>query len=220
MMSSRQTSCVSYLAVRKNSDTDALVDKEDTPARFYLAPAGTYDAARETALSSLRNEWASTHPRQRSPDTEWVSGLSSHLDSLVDVRVGHVRESISRNLSRFPSGHAKIDTLRRAFDSSEVDLRAGVKLCKTQCSKCQLLCTKSRSHEGPHECQTSHECIHDCDFCGEKQEDNPKGCTMRCVSGLTYIFRFLHQTALATLESTCKLLINPQGIRVDHYHIT
>lgn len=178
MMSGRRAAFL-ILTARKNFDTDAVVDKEDTPASFYLAPAGTYDAARETALSSLRNEWASTHPRQHIPDNEWVSELSLHLDSLVDVRVEHVREWIALNLSRFQSGHANIDTLRRAFESAKVDLKAGVQLCKTQCSQCQLLCTKSRSHEGQHGCQSSHECIHDCDFCGEKNEDPPKGCTMR-----------------------------------------
>lgn len=155
------------------------MDKDDTPARFYLAPAGSYDAARETALSSLRNDWALTHPRQHIPDTEWVSELSSHLDSLVDVRVEHVHEWIVLNLSRFQSGHANIDTLRRTFETAKVDLKAGVQLCKTQCSECQLLCTKNRSHEGLHDCQTSHKCIHSCDFCRENNEENLKDCTMR-----------------------------------------
>lgn len=156
-----------------------MVEKDDSLARFYVAPAGRYDASRESALTSLRNEWASTHPRQHIPDFEWISALSLHLDALVEMRVEHIREWITLNLSRFQSGHDSINSLHRAFESQKLDLKAGVQLCKTQCLQCQLLCTKSRSHEGPHDCQTSHHCIHRCNFCGEADAETVKDCTMR-----------------------------------------
>lgn len=156
-----------------------MVEKDDSLARFSVAPAGRYDTAQESALMSLWKEWASAHPRQHIPDSEWVSSLSLHLDALVEMRVEHVREWIALNLARFQSGHDNINSLRRAFESQKVDLKAGVQLCNTQCSQCQLFCIKSRSHEGSHDCQTSHECIHRCTFCGEADIEIVKECTMR-----------------------------------------
>lgn len=153
------------------------MDKTDTSARFFLAGATMQDATREQTLATLRETWDQFNLRQMIPDIEWASNLSAHLDSLVDIRVEHVREWIALNLSRFQAGHANIEDLRRTFESATVDLKAGVQLCKAKCSSCHLLCVQSRLHEGTHDCQTSHECIHACDFC----DDNPrerKDCSM------------------------------------------
>jgi hypothetical protein len=162
----------------KNFDTEIPVGKPDTSARFFFASAGTQDAAREHALTILRNTWDQVHSRQRMTDVQWTSGLSAYLDRLVDMRVEHVHEWITLNLSRFQAvRHANIDDLRRIFESAIVDLKAGVQLCKTKCASCYLLCAQSRLHEGFHHCQTSHKCIHMCDLCDDGPEER-KHCTM------------------------------------------
>jgi hypothetical protein len=153
------------------------VDKPDTSARFFFASAGTQDAARELALTTLRNDWDQVHSRQLMSDALWTSHLSAYLEHLAEMRVEHVREWIALNLSRFQTGHANIEDLRRTFESAIVDLKAGVQLCKTKCASCHLLCVQSRLHDGAHDCQTSHECIHVCDFCGNDVGE-PKHCTM------------------------------------------
>jgi hypothetical protein len=151
------------------------VDKPDTPACFVLA--GMQHADRERALIKLRDTWDQVHPRQLIPDVAWASNLSVHLDHLAELRIDHVRQWIALNLSRFQTGHASIEDLRRTFESASVDLKAGVQLCKTKCTSCHLLCIQSRLHDGVHDCQTSHGCIHLCDLCDDYQ-GNHKDCSM------------------------------------------
>jgi hypothetical protein len=161
----------------KNFDTDIPVDKPDTSACFFLGGIGIQNASCEQVLTVLRDAWDQADSRQLMLDAEWASELSAHLNNLVEMRVEHVREWITLNLSRFQTSHANIEELRRTFESATVDLKAGVQLCKAKCASCHLLCVQSRLHNSTHDCQTSHECIRVCDFCN----DNPgerKDCTM------------------------------------------
>jgi hypothetical protein len=135
------------------------------------------DAERERTLAALRETWDRFHSRQMIPDTEWASNLSVYLDHLVEIRVEHVREWIALNLSRFQAGHANIEDLRRKLESAIVDMKAGVQLCKTKCASCHLLCIQNRFHEDAHDCQTSHDCIHACNFCVDNSGER-KDCTM------------------------------------------
>jgi hypothetical protein len=126
------------------------VDKPDTSAHFFFAKPGVHDAARELALAALRDTWNQNRSRQLMPDNEWASNLALHLDHLAEIRIEHVREWISLNLSRFQTGHANIEDLRRNFESATVDLKAGVKLCMMKCASCHLLCVQSRVPPGVH----------------------------------------------------------------------
>jgi hypothetical protein len=151
----------------KNFDTDLQVDKPDTDSRFSLMGAGVQDGSRDRALAVLRVAWERVHSRQQVPDTEWTSKLSTQLDHLVDLRIEHVREWIASNLLRFQTSHANIEELRRSFDAATVDLKASVQLCKAKCASCYLFCVQIRLHEGAHTCQTSHGCIHPCQYCSD-----------------------------------------------------
>jgi len=135
------------------------------------------NSPREEALATLRGTWDQAHSRQLIPDAEWALKLSVHLNNMAEMRVEHVREWITLNLSRFQASHANIEELRRAFESVTVDLKAGVQLCKAKCASCHLLCVQSRLHESSHDCQTSHECIQVCDFCDDEPGER-KNCTM------------------------------------------
>ncbi|KAL4067444.1 hypothetical protein V8B97DRAFT_1873723 [Scleroderma yunnanense] len=158
----------------KNLDTDVPIGLPDTQAQFFLAVgASPQSEARERALSILQSSWKQFETRQRIPDADWTERLSHYLDAIVNLRVDHVREWSSQNLTRFQSGHASIEEFRRTFEEAVIDLKSNVQLCKLQCASCQLLCIHSRFHDGPHSCQTSHLCIHNCDFCQE-----PKECSM------------------------------------------
>jgi hypothetical protein len=116
-------------------------------------------------------------PRQFIPDSDWVAELVSYLKGLVDLRVNHVRSWLDCNLGRFKSGHAAIEDLRRRFDNMVIELRTNVQLCGAQCASCNLICIRSRLHEGEHSCSTDHRCAHSCGFC----EDDPKLCGTRYV---------------------------------------
>ena len=148
------------------------MDIPDTTARLFLAGGGMYATERETVLAGLRHAWNQNDSRQLIADTDWSSMLSLHLEHLVNLRIDHVREWITTNLLRFQTAHANIEELRRTFESATVDLKANVQLCKMQCASCHLLCVQSRLHEGPHHCQTTHDCVHICDFCNGIQAEN------------------------------------------------
>jgi hypothetical protein len=124
--------------------------------------------------------------RQFKPDSEWMAELGAFLDGLVESRVNHVQFWLNCNLARFEGGHAAIEDLRRRFDNMVIELRTNVQFCGAQCESCNLLCIRSRLHEGKHNCNTNHECVHNCEFC----EDEPGPCRTRYDSYL-YLFALL-----------------------------
>ncbi|KAF8840150.1 hypothetical protein BDN67DRAFT_904164 [Paxillus ammoniavirescens] len=166
----------------KNLDTDEIIDVLDANYppeglnKFLLVTGHADEILRENTLSVLRQTWVLAPSRQHVPDPEWVDGLSQHLETIVDMRIEHVRKWLDANLSRFQAGHASIEDLDRTFENATVDLKSNVTLCKLQCHSCKLLCVRSRFHQGQHECQTDHSCIHECEYCLDNSEH--KGCTI------------------------------------------
>ena len=142
-----------------------MVEAEDTEARFLLAGPDAPVADRESCLEILRDSWDQATSRQRVDDSEWTSDLVQYLNRLVDLRTAHVDKWLKLNVQRFQAGNASIEELRRTFDRAVIDTRAGVQLCRSQCSICDLFCVQCRLHEGNHNCLTSHECVHECTFC-------------------------------------------------------
>lgn len=79
---------------------------------------------RETALAALISYSINNHDdRQLDPEGDWPDALSARLENLVALRVSHVREWISSNLSRFQAGHANVESLRRTFDAMVIDMQ-------------------------------------------------------------------------------------------------
>ena len=151
-------------------DTDLVIDAEDTKARFLLPEPDTPTTDREHYLSTLRDSWDRFGYRQleHADDWAWISDLVEYLTHLVDLRVAHVDLWLKSNIQRFQAESASIDELRRTFNSAVIDLRASVQICKSPCATCNLFCIQSRSHEGEHDCLTSHGCLHNCTFCTEE----------------------------------------------------
>jgi len=156
------------------------VEFPDTQSQFPMSGSPPED--RRHALSVLCSSWDRFASRQHIPDAEWMEGLSQYLEHIAGLRVGHVQEWLTQNLSRFQTGHASIEELRRTFENEVVDFKSNVRLCKAQCANCQLLCTQSRFHDGQHDCETDHCCAHQCVFCQEGGEH--KNCTVVYVHGL------------------------------------
>ena len=165
------------------------VDLPDTLHQLFIGGGGGGDqsASRERALTILRTAWDGYASRQYTAEDEWVAGLTQHLDNIVNLRIAHVREWLDQNLSRFQAAaggggsHASVDDLKRHFEGSIVDLRGNVQLCGMTCGTCQLRCVRSRAHEGAHDCQSDHLCVHECDFCLALEPEEHRACTMRCV---------------------------------------
>jgi hypothetical protein len=114
-------------------------------------------------------------PRQSVPDSEWIERFALLLHGLIDLRVRHVRLWLDSNLERFQASHSPIEDLLRKFEDMVIEIKANVQLCGVQCASCHLVCIRSRLHEGDHDCNTMHKCVHDCTFC----EGGPKPCSSR-----------------------------------------
>ena len=138
-------------------------------------------------------------PRQFISDSEWVVELVSYLNASVDSRINHVQSWLDCNLRRFEASHASIEDLRRIFEIMVIELRTNVQLCGAQCTSCNLLCIRSRLHEGEHNCNTNHRCAYSCGFC----EDNPGLCGTRCVVLSLSVVVTEGAVAPGMLGSTC-----------------
>ena len=162
-----------------------VIDLPDTPYQLFIGGGGDQSVSRERVLKVLRTTWVGYTSRQYIPEDEWIASLTQHLETIVNLRIAHVREWLDQNLSRFQAvgggggSHARIDELKRHFESSIVDLRGNVQLCGLTCAACQLRCIQSRAHEGVHDCQSDHLCVHECDFCLELEPGEHRPCTMR-----------------------------------------
>ena len=154
----------------------------------------------EMHLIALLESWSPSTTRQLIPDSEWVAELVKYLNGLVDLRVNHVRSWLDCNLAKFEGGHAAIEDIRRRFDNMVIELRTGVQLCGAQCASCNLLCIRSRLHEGDHNCDTDHKCTSVCGFC----EDEPRPCSTRYVIFLLSILVSEEGAAPGILASICK----------------
>jgi hypothetical protein len=167
------------LTCSQNFDTDVVIAVHDSSSRFFLSGPGRQPEERETALMTLQQSWSGYRSRQDKVDREWIAELRVYLDHLVDMRLRHVQEWMSSNQSRFKTNHASFETLRRAFEASVVDLKAHVQICQMQCGSCHLHCLLSRLHEGLHDCQTSHQCPHTCEYSSQHQGQQIP-CGFRC----------------------------------------
>jgi hypothetical protein len=146
-----------------------VIEAEDTEARFLLAGPSTSLADHDRHLSILRDSWHQSASRQQLDDSAWASDLGQHLTRLVDLRVAHVEQWLKSNTQRFQAENSSMEEPRRAFNSAVIDLRASVQFCGLQCAACNLLCIRSRFHEGDHDCLTSRrECFHHCTLCDKQ----------------------------------------------------
>jgi len=159
-------------------DTNAVIEGDDTPARFAISEHEKVSPADiEMHLAYFREAWSGQRPRQSMPDSNWTSGLASYINGSIDLRVNYVRLWLDSNLGRFQAGHATVKDLRREFDNMVIEMRTNTQLCRAQCSSCHLLCVRSHLHRDDHSCETTHKCNYNCEFC----KDEPKPCGTPCV---------------------------------------
>ncbi|KAG1818857.1 hypothetical protein EV424DRAFT_1619340 [Suillus variegatus] len=100
----------------KNLDDGVPIDMPDTASEFSLVEG--QQSSHEAALHVLSRAWQDYDSRQHMADVVWVGNLTAHLDNLIDLRIAHVREWISLNVARFPSGQASIGDLMRTFGAA------------------------------------------------------------------------------------------------------
>lgn len=161
----------------KNMDTDEVIQMPDTKAVFHVSVLAGENTDPEFALATLRKGWTEYSTRHAMAEDEWVARLSFYLEEIVDQRTEHVFEWLDINLERFRAEHANIDNLRRTSASISAQMKADIELCKVKCSKCNLLCLRSRRHSShePHDCQTDHRCPRPCDY-AEDHIDEGNNC--------------------------------------------
>lgn len=139
------------------------------------------DDERKQHLSKLRRSWSNYESRfdlEDVPDATWVDELDRHLEEQAEHRIEHVRAWIGANTARFTADVTNFADLYREFENQTVSLKTNSKLCKMECSSCQLVCLLPRHHEGNHDCETSHQCLRFCSFANEHLQDEMKDCGM------------------------------------------
>ncbi|KAI0796918.1 hypothetical protein C8Q75DRAFT_796658 [Abortiporus biennis] len=147
----------------KEFDTGLIIEMPDSHARFCIntSPA---PSEQEEHLKTLIKSWDQVADRFNHSDQEWVQDLNSYIDQLFIFRVEHVREWLNVNSARFSTDSAQFEAIRRTFDNMVIATKANSRLCKLQCSSCQLLCLRVQHHSGDHQCRTSHKCPQVCSF--------------------------------------------------------
>ena len=168
----------------QNLDTHMPIESPDTDACFFVANVEhPQKMSSEEVLDALVTKWDEFDSRQLVPDTQWAEELAQYLEGLVEMRIDRIRAWVKSNLTHFQASHASVMELHRALESAVIDLRSSVQLCRMQCTCCQLLCIRNRSHEGAHDCRTMHACTQSCEYCAEagselSEEGEEGNCSM------------------------------------------
>ncbi|KAF8967726.1 hypothetical protein BDZ97DRAFT_507114 [Flammula alnicola] len=159
----------------KDLDTDAVINFADSSSRFFLSVNESQPGERDARLKTLCESWDGYQSRHEKDENTWINELSTYLTHLVDTRIEHVTIWISTNLDNFAVKNttqaSTVTALYRVLDTTVIDIKANVELCKQQCGSCQLLCLLSRGHDAKaHSCFTSHKCAHQCEFSDEHRQ--------------------------------------------------
>lgn len=140
------------------------------------------------ALKALQEAWDDYGNRADAMDDgSWVTALEAYLQHCVTSRLQHVDNWLDVNTARFSTDLTTFQALRREYEALAVSVKAGVQLCKMQCTECHLQCLNARHHSGPHDCLTSHKCPRGCTFTEEHSGDDTP-------CGLPYARRFAHSS--------------------------
>ncbi|PVF98362.1 hypothetical protein CPB86DRAFT_825740 [Serendipita vermifera] len=156
----------------KNFDSDEVLSSDDGMAIFYLdLPDNPIlsGSSLHDCLRTLRMSYPGRDARYRIGEADFFKGLSSYLVNLVEARLKHVSQWLTANTERFGE-KGEITVLIRTFDAYSKELRASVTLCGSKCSSCGLICLEHKQHTGKHHCQTSHRCVHPCEFVDQHEE--------------------------------------------------
>jgi hypothetical protein len=169
----------------QNYDDSTIMELEDTSHVFYVIDPrtrvdgdaqrarGSTDARR--ILAHLQESWASYDDRSGMNEDDWVQGLGDHLERLVTLRLAAIETWMTKNSLRFLDADASMGPLRRDFNQMANDVRASIQMCLLKCSECHLKCLSVRSHEGVHDCATSHQCRNTCLYMESHQDQVPCG---------------------------------------------
>ncbi|KAG8921722.1 hypothetical protein FRC02_012397, partial [Tulasnella sp. 418] len=156
----------------KNLDNQASIPWSDDSSDVQLCLSKS-TADRAAPLATIINKWRPDAARYD------VDELSDYLDNLVSARLHHVHEWVKSNISRFSADSADIRSFKAAVDDSEELLKAGVQICRVDCSSCRLPCLLPKAHDSKdHNCQTSHKCLESCEYAEEHTEDDETICSL------------------------------------------
>jgi hypothetical protein len=137
-------------------------------------------------LKNLRMGFQGRDARYQIGEADFFKGLSSYLVNLVEARLKHVSQWLTANTERFGE-KGEITGLIRTFDNHCKELRASVTLCGSKCSSCGLVCLEHKQHTGKHHCQTSHRCVHLCEFVDQHDEAEIPECEIPFVFSLLIV---------------------------------
>ena len=136
---------------------------------FYLAGANP-QMLPEECLAALRASWEGRCNRFRMPEDDFLAAFNQYLQTLVDTRIHQVRTWLEQNTERYRE-NAEVQLLYRQFEELTKELKGGLALCGAQCAECSLLCINGRQHNGSHNCNTSHKCVHLCEFSDQHEQN-------------------------------------------------
>jgi hypothetical protein len=70
----------------------------DSGLRLFLSTAGADVPAREIMLNDIQRTWDRFILRNDQTEEDWISGLTSYLNDVVELRINYVHEWMTSNL--------------------------------------------------------------------------------------------------------------------------
>ncbi|KAJ3289280.1 hypothetical protein HDU79_004189 [Rhizoclosmatium sp. JEL0117] len=100
-----------------NLDTNEPINTKDTGFIFLTDVNGISSQSLRSAI----NVYEAKHPRHVN-EIDWLSGLESFIQELIDERVRTVKDWISANLAAFKPKASDVETLNRKFEEIKIDI--------------------------------------------------------------------------------------------------
>lgn len=135
------------------------------------------------SFKELERRFLLQRPRAASDGT-WREAFVSEVETILFRRASLVRQWFEDNTYKFPKGNPDVSQVQAQMDRSILDMRNDFRVCCSLCRNCYHPCLKLNSHQGQHDCGTSHRCDGLCEYGDEHADfgEENRSCGLRYAS--------------------------------------
>eukprot|EP00698_Gefionella_okellyi_P021129 TRINITY_DN6757_c0_g1_i2.p1 TRINITY_DN6757_c0_g1~~TRINITY_DN6757_c0_g1_i2.p1 ORF type:complete len:2398 (+),score=351.14 TRINITY_DN6757_c0_g1_i2:352-7545(+) len=145
-----------------------------------LASLESGSESQQAILVASLISWYMKNVKDRTADNrlDWQEGLQITLNAIVTRRIARVTRWFEVNSREFASDTTMMQ-LQRELETRLTMLRQAWQLCDVKCDSCFFRCVRAKGTHKQHDCDGSHQCESECDYCLESGE----GCACRDLAG-------------------------------------